>query len=1117
VSQSIRRFAAPVLAAFAVILVAGFSASLGHGQVLYGSIVGTVTDAQGGHVPGAAVTIINKETNLKRETVTNEEGSYSLANVLPGSYDVRVSLTGFREAVRTNVPVTIGQISRIDVPLLVGTLSETVTVASAAQLLQTDKADVSTELKSAEITNLPLNQFRNYQALINLVPGATPAAFQNAETDTPARSLTTNINGQNRNNNATRTDGATNVNIWLPHHNMYVSPAETIDTVNISTDNFDAEQGMAGGAAITVITKSGTNEFKGSAFEFFNNEKLNARPYFFGTGTKPDKLPIDRNIFGGTVGGPIRKNRVFFFASYEGYKQSQNIFQAFTVPNDALKSGDFSNARNADGSLQIMYDPRTGSPDGSGRQPFTNNRIPADRLNRISQQLNALYPGANSGGTGAGNLTNNYLRDELRTTDRHNFDAKVNFNRTSAHQIWGRFGYMNATVDDRTYFLGPDPNSKGDGGKTKVTQLTTGQTWTIGPTVVWDATFGFSRQKQDVLGPDFQAGNYGLDTLRIPGTNDQGTGDSRYAGYPQFNTGFSALGNYEGWMPIFRDERTYSFGTNMTKVRGQHEFRTGYLGNFLYLTHWQPELDNPRGRFDFATNSTALRGTGAQTGNFYNQYAAFLLGLVGTAAKSVQYEEMTTREWQHGFYFRDRWSASPKLTLDLGIRWEYYPIMHRADRGLERVDLNTLDVLLGGRGGNPKNVGLKAAKDNFAPRLGVVYRLNEQTVARSGFGVTYNPMPWGRPLRGFYPATIAASFFQNEPFSYNGLIDQGIPLITGPDLNSGRFPLPAEVDMRTPEPDNIDRGAIKSWNAAVERRLPMDVALDVAYVGTRGDGGYADLDINAPTEIGTGNAGRPFASKGRFRDLKSWGERLKTRYHALQVAINRPFTRGLLIKGAYTLSKSKNMADDDGWVGLTFNTPSQVDRNFAPAGFDRRHNFQVGFLYQLPWQNRGGYSSAARAILGDWQLNGTFGAFSGTPFTVTASGAVVNTPSNQQTADLVGDVRKLGNIGAAGTYYDPAAWVQPQGVRFGNTGRNQFRGPGGVNLDLSLFRAFPLGQSRRLEFRFEGSNVTNTAKFGNPNNDRTSGNFMRILNVLGGAGSPTYPERQFRIGARFAF
>ncbi len=235
-----------------------------HAQILYGSITGVVKDSQGATVPGATVTAVNKETNLTRDTVTNGEGVYTLTNVLPGPYDVKISLPGFKEAVRTNVPVTISQISRVDMTLEIGALTESITVASEAQLLQTDKADVHTELKSAEITSMPLNRFRNYQALMSLVPGTTPMAFGNAETDTPARSLATNVNGQVNTNNTTRTDGATNMNIWLPNHNMYISPAETVDTVNVSTSSFDAEQGNAGGAAVTVVTKSGTNQFHGS-------------------------------------------------------------------------------------------------------------------------------------------------------------------------------------------------------------------------------------------------------------------------------------------------------------------------------------------------------------------------------------------------------------------------------------------------------------------------------------------------------------------------------------------------------------------------------------------------------------------------------------------------------------------------------------------------------------------------------------------------------------------------------------------------------------------------------------------------------------------------------------
>ena len=358
------------------------SASPVKAQVLYGSIVGNVKDAQGAVVPGATVTITNKQTGLTRDSVTDDQGSYTLTNVLPGPYDVKVSLTGFREAVRANVPVTIGQISRVDLTLEVGALTEVVNVESAAELLQTDKADVHTELKSAEITAMPLNQFRNYQALLNLVPGASPARFNNAETDTPARSLTTYVNGQSSYQNTTRTDGAANVNIWLPNHLMYVAPAETIDTVNVATNNFDAEQGMAGGAAVTVVTKSGTNQVKGSAFEFHNNESFNATQYFFGTqqGGKPDKQPVTRNIYGGTVGGPIIKNKLFYFGSFEGYKSNAERFtRASTCRRAALRTGDFSNARNTDGSLQIIYDPSTGNADGTGRLPFPGNRSRAGR------------------------------------------------------------------------------------------------------------------------------------------------------------------------------------------------------------------------------------------------------------------------------------------------------------------------------------------------------------------------------------------------------------------------------------------------------------------------------------------------------------------------------------------------------------------------------------------------------------------------------------------------------------------------------------------------------------------------------------------------------------------
>jgi len=1127
-----------LLVACLVLAIAAWAAPAS-AQILYGSITGIVKDSTGGRLPGATVTVVNKDNNLTRDTATDADGAYNIINLQPGHYDVKVSLAGFREIVRSNVPIVIGEISRVDVSLEIGTLSETITVASQAELLQTDKADVHTELSSAAVTNMPLNRFRNFQGLINLAPGTTPMAFGNAETDTPARSMATNINGQPNTQNSTRTDGATNMNIWLPNHLMYVSPTETIESVNVSTSSFDAEQGMAGGAAVTVITKSGTNSLHGSALEYFSNEKLQSKPAYFGVGGQdaaPPKLPLKANNYGATVGGPIKKDKLFFFGSYEGYKRRQSLFTFFSVPDASIRSGDFSKALNTNGSLQTIYNPFTGNADGTGRQPFANNQIPQNLVNQISKKIQDLYPLPNIQGIGAGGLTNNYQRQEDRKVDRDNYDAKFNWNRTAANQIWFKFSHMHAVVDDLTNYLGV-PTQQGSGGNTKVYQFTTGQTWTLKPTLLWDATFGFSRQKQDVLGPDFNAGNFGLDVLRIPGTNGQGNGDQRYAGYPRFQTGFSDVGNRDGWNPIFRDERTYSIATNITKVKGRHDIRGGYFLNFLYLDHWQPETDNPRGNFLFNGGTTALRG--GQTNNFYNQYASFLLGLVGTASKSVQNELMTSREWQHAFYVRDRWTPTANLTLDLGVRYELYPIMHRADgRGLDRLDLSNpdftkqLDVLIAGRGPNPQNNGMKMGLNNLAPRVGAIYRVNDLTVLRTGYGITYNAQGWARAVRGDndYPVTIASQYLNNEPFAYYAPIDQGIPRIVGPDQSSGRVPLDRAAAEYTPEISNIDRGYIHTWNVSVERRIIGDLSADIAYVGAKGVGGYAALDINAPVALGSGNNGRPYASLGRVVAINSWGMRLPTQYNSLQVALNKPFTRGFLLKGAYTLSKAMNASDNDGRATLTFNSPSQcgcavgndgdrLGRNWAPAGFDRRHNLQLGFVYMLPWQSSGGYGGVGRALASDWQINGVFAAFSGNPFTMTGSGTLVNMPSNQQTADLVGTYTVQGNNAPNGNYFDTSAFAQPTGVRFGNTGRNQFYGPGGNNLDLSVFRIFPIGGQRRLEARWEIGNVFNSVVAANPQNNVTSGTFGQITGIAGTSSltNAPYPERQMRLAVRFSF
>jgi hypothetical protein len=1113
--RSIRSRCKRYLAAWLAASGLAFAPAAAGAQVAYGGLVGVVKDAQGGALPGATVTITETGTNLKREAVTDAQGAFNFVNVLAGQYEVRVTMQSFREMVRTGVPVTVGQISRVDVTLEIGALNETITVQSEAELLQTDKADVRTDLKSQEVTSLPLNQFRNYQALVVLVPGSLPPTFQNAETDTPQRSLNMTVNGQSGNANTTRTDGTANVFVTMPHHTAYVSPAETIDTISITTGSMDAETGMASGAAITVVTKSGTNIFKGSAFEFFNNEKLNASPYYFGRGAAPTKLPIERQIFGGTLGGPIRRNQLFFFGSYEGYLSRLEQYAFFSVPDAALRNGDFRNAFNTNNTLQLIYDPASATLTSAtaGRQQFANNIIPASRIHPTAQKILAMYPMPNVEGTGAGGLTNNYRTVRRNTTDRHNFDFKMNWNRTRTHQIWGKVSHMKALVDDLYTF--PIGSSDDDGGDTKVYHISAGHTWTLTPTLLMDGSYGLATQNQFVSSPDFSLGMLGLE-LGVPGTNDQGRGDPRYAGMPQFTTGFTAIGNTPSWSPIYRHEFSQSFNVNLTKISGKHDLKWGYFLNHLTLDDWQPSVTNPRGIFTFATNATRTFGTGSQAGNFYNQYAAFLLGLVGTAAKGYQYKDFTAYELQHALYVRDRWTPTSQLTLDLGLRWEYYPIMHREDWGMEILDLNTLEMVLGGLGGNPRNVGLNAPKDSFAPRVGAVYRLDDKTVLRAGYGLTYDAQGMSGELAFYgyrsYPLMLNATF---EPpaaqtqFGWYGTLDQGIPQLADPDISRGRLPLPNVVGIQTAVPDSIHRGKTHSWNVTAERRLPF-ASIDVAYVQNRVNRALTRYNINTAQTLGGGGLDRPY--------LRSHGRQLAidvfaplgnpTRdYKALQIGVSRPLTRGLLLKGHYTYSSS--------WA-LTTNyelpTAEAQARNWAPAAGSRPHTFTMAFLYQLPWQSDGSYGSALKAIVSDWQVNGIFQAFNGAPFTVTASGTELNTPGNTQTADLVGSVTKVGKIGADGVYYDPAAWAQPAGVRFGDTLINQFRGPGGWNLDVSVFRTVPLAGKHRLEVRIEATNITDTPKFANPTSSITSGDFMRIFGL-----NSAFTERQVRLGLRYSF
>ncbi|MGH9340544.1 MAG: TonB-dependent receptor domain-containing protein [Acidobacteriota bacterium] len=1108
----------------ALIMSVAVTATDTQAQVLYGSLTGNVADASGAAVPGADVSVVNPATNFTQAGVTDETGVYLIRNIPKGTYTLKVTLPGFKEFVDDNVAVTVGSITRRDVRLEVGELTEAITVSGAATVLQTETSDVHVQLESKEISDLPLNQYRNYQALLNLVPGATPAEFQNAITDTPGRALSTNVNGTARNNNNTRIDGAQSVNIWLPHHTAYVPPAETIEVVNISTNNFDAETGFAGGAAITVVTKSGTNELHGSAFGYHENSALNARDFFNHADTdgdgKADKPGGNRNIDGFTIGGPIRQDKLFFFGGWEGTFQRLPKTDTLTVASADQRAGDFSAflPGNAAGNREtIIYDPTTGNPDGTDREPFANNVIPQDRLSPAAVRMAGFLPLPNLGG-----VTSNYGVSGTEAMDRHNIDAKLDWYRNEQHSIWGKFSWMDAEVAKSPRFGvqggGGAIGGGGDGrGLTDVRVWGIGHTLTLSPTFLVDGSLGFTDMDQEVLTADIELGNFGQDVLGFPGANagpgqEQACivdGINRCGGVPRFDvSGFTTFGQLDGWSPLFRDENSLTFTHSFSWTRSNHEVRWGYDLVKHMLDHWQPEIgDGPRGRFRFSGGMTALIGGAATTNQ--NSWASFMLGLPNSIGKSLQWELMTANEWQHAFYLRDRWQVTPKLTLNLGLRYELYPLVTRDDRPMEFMDLNTMELVL--------DNDIKISKSLFAPRVGFAYRLTDDDVLRSGYGITFDPLPFARPLRGFYPLTIAGNFSaDNSSIPFRSL-EEGIPIFTGPGTSPGtRIPLPTFVQQRTMPPDRIDRGYIQSWNLVYERKLPQDFVVSAGYVGTQTVHQLADHNLNW-SPAGGGNTGRqlfPFTNNILF-----WNGFLSSNYHSLQVAVNRRFTGGLFVKGAYTYQRALNMTDDDGWAGLGWNDPAQIQRNRAQAGYNRPHMLQLATVYELPF-GRGG-DSIGHHVLRGWQVNGIFSVNENEPFTVT-SGGPHNSRNNTQTADQVKDeVATLGGVGRGNPYYDRTAFAPVTRVPgtscsgldcFGNAGRNILRGPTWVNLDFSLFRSFQLTEDVGLEFRSEFFNLTNTPHFSNPTSSVNSNNFFDITSTSNNA-----LERYIRFGFKLTF
>ena len=1106
--------------ALALVLLASipFSAPAATAQVLYGSIVGNVTDSTGAGVPGATVTIEQTETKLKREQVTDTAGAYNFTAVPSGPYTVTVTMTGFRTYDRQRVQVTLNSTARVDARLEVGQLTETVSVSADAALLQTDRAEVRAEINARQLTELPVPVGRNYQQLFKTLPGFTPPADAHSIPSNPSRALVFNVNGASRSSNNTRIDGVSTTNIWLPHVAAYVPALESLETVNVVTNSFDAEQGLAGGSAINVQIRSGTNTLRGSAFEYYTNEDMRELNYFTPAGTPKGDWAYHQ--YGATLGGPMVRNKLFYFGSYEGTRDKQNATRTVSVPTEALRRGDLS------ASTTPIYDPTTGTAAGVGRTAFAGNVIPQDRLDPTALKLIGLMPLPNLPGE-----TNNYFIAAPFEFNRWTLDTKVNWSATSKLNIFGRYSHLdfwtfNETVYGDTLQGSPIAGGNPGTGQGYTANFSAGGTYTFSPTLVADAHFGYVRMYTDVAHSDIGQ-NKGSELLGIPGLNGS---RSFEGGMPvfSFNT-FHSIGITELYMPYTRNDDQYQTVVNVTWSKASHNVRFGTDIYLQALNHVQPELsggDNfgARGGFRYGGGPTQI--SGGPSGNLYNAWGAFLLGLPDQLGRlNLAVAPYTTRMRSYSFYVRDQWQVSNRLTVAYGTRYEYFPVPGRSDRGLERYNPATNMMEIGGVGSVPTDLGLKVEKGLFAPRIGVTFRPTNSLVIRGGFGITNDPYSLARPMRTNHPVLLNLVVQAPNPFSWAGRTADGVPPIPDPDLGNGIIPIPGNVTAFT-LPDEFNRGYIRSFNAAVQKELKWGFVAEAAYVGTRQIDQLGNLELNwAP--IAGGQAGRQLNQLyGRTATTLLVSNIGDTQYDALQARLDRRFSNGFQIGVGYTLSKSTGIAgapDSDNSPRIAI--PEFYHLNTALSPFDRTHNLQITNLTELPfgrgkrWLNGGG---VVAAIVGGWQINNILSFTSGTPFDVTASGTSLNAPGSAQRADQVKDnVEILGGIGRGNAYFDPLAFKPVTDARFGTAPWSAVRGPGYANWDLGVFRQIDLPHNTNMQVRFEAFNALNTAHFNNPGGNVSNlqlnpDGTIRNLNGFSEVTS-AYGERQVRLGVRFGW
>ncbi|MGH9667871.1 MAG: TonB-dependent receptor domain-containing protein, partial [Bryobacteraceae bacterium] len=710
----------------AVGAIALFSAVYSYGQAVNATLLGTVRDSTGGVLPNAKVTITETGTGVSRSNQTNESGNYTFPDLAPGRYAVSFEAPGFKKETRQGVVVEINTSVRIDGELQPGNVSESIEVTAAPPVLQTDRADTGRKIDTVVAVNLPLGTNRNFQNLLNLVPGTTRASFQHSQFFNATSSLQTEVNGQMRMGNNFQIEGIDD-NERTGLLQVYIPPVEAIQTVDVSTSNFEAELGRASGAVTNVQLKAGTNSFHGAAYEFLRNNDLNARSFFV-----PSNGHLAYNYVGGNIGGPVLRNKIFFFADYLKVLDHEANTNNETIPSMDFRAGDLSAAPTT------IYNPFTGDSEGTGRTPFPDNRIPLSMINPVSAKILGLVPGPNRPFDPT-KPNNNYFALLPFTKDTDSLDVKIDDNITDKDRLSGRFSFQRPLINQAPIFGlagGPAQGAFEGTGIQRTYSAGLNYDRIFSNTLIAEFRVGAAHYHNEALNADY--GSTASTAIGIPGVNvSQFT--SGLAGVT-INGGFSnPMVGYSPSLPWIRAEANIDVVNTWTKILGNHTFKFGIDLRRLRDDLLQEQTFSPRGAFTFSEAQTSIPG--AKTG-FGNDFASFLLDQPSKVGRDLNIYFPAYRAWQFFSFAQDKWQVSPKLTLDLGLRWEFYPpATPQFAGGFSNYDPTNNTLVVAGVGGNPSNLGMITRYKYFAPRFGAAYRLTDSTVLRAGFGISYTPFP----------------------------------------------------------------------------------------------------------------------------------------------------------------------------------------------------------------------------------------------------------------------------------------------------------------------------------------------------------------------------------------